>query len=307
MQRASFQKRGLMAFCLAASVFASAAYTSAAAAEESAGQPSVFRKDNLAAWCIVPFDASKRGPQERAEMLQRLGLKKLAYDWRAEHVPAFEEELSSLESHGIELTAFWSPMSESPGYLSMMRLLKEKRWSPQIWMVPPSAAAESNRERIELNAKAMLPYVKTAHQLGSKFGLYNHGGWSGEPETMIQMVQWLRQATGSEDVGIVYSFHHGHEHLDQFPEAFKAMTPYLFCVNLNGMTVGGEKILPLGKGREDARVLRIVRDSGYRGPIGVLDHRNSLDAELSLRENLDGLATLLEQIGDKNALATFER
>ena len=32
----------------------------------------IFSRDNLVAWCIVPFDASKRGPKERAEMLERL-------------------------------------------------------------------------------------------------------------------------------------------------------------------------------------------------------------------------------------------
>ena len=33
----------------------------------------IFAKDNLVAWCIVPFDAKKRGPSARAEMLGRLG------------------------------------------------------------------------------------------------------------------------------------------------------------------------------------------------------------------------------------------
>ena len=35
----------------------------------------LFERDNLAAWCIVPFDAKKRGPEERAAMLERLGFK----------------------------------------------------------------------------------------------------------------------------------------------------------------------------------------------------------------------------------------
>src|SRR5262249_40928452 len=45
----------------------------------------LFRQDNLVAWCIVPFDAKKRGPEDRAAMLERLGFKHFAYDWRAEH------------------------------------------------------------------------------------------------------------------------------------------------------------------------------------------------------------------------------
>ena len=46
------------------------------------------------------------------------------------------------------------------------------------------------------------------------------------------------------------------------------------------------------------RPLAMIRDSGYRGPIGILDHRPELDAKKSLQENLDGLKTLLEKLGD---------
>src|SRR5689334_19825160 len=67
----------------------------------------LFDRSNLVAWCIVPFDAKKRGPEERAEMLDRLELRRFAYDWRAEHLPQLEAELAALKKHGIELTAVW--------------------------------------------------------------------------------------------------------------------------------------------------------------------------------------------------------
>ena len=50
----------------------------------------IFPRDNLVAWCIVPFDAKKRTPEQRAEMLARLGIKQFAYDWRDEHLPTFD-------------------------------------------------------------------------------------------------------------------------------------------------------------------------------------------------------------------------
>ena len=34
---------------------------------------SLFARSNLVAWCIVPFDRMKRGPEERAEMLNCAG------------------------------------------------------------------------------------------------------------------------------------------------------------------------------------------------------------------------------------------
>src|SRR5439155_11909566 len=35
----------------------------------------LLARSNLVAWCIVPFDARKRGPEDRAAMLEKLGFK----------------------------------------------------------------------------------------------------------------------------------------------------------------------------------------------------------------------------------------
>ena len=69
----------------------------------------IFDRKNIAALWIVPYDAKKRGPEERAQMLRELGLTKLAYDWRAEHVPTFDAEIEAMQKHGIEITAWWYP------------------------------------------------------------------------------------------------------------------------------------------------------------------------------------------------------
>ena len=282
----------------------SAAISSVGAAEVAA-DAGIFAKNNLVAWCIVPFDASKRNPAERAEMLKKLGLTKLAYDWRDEHIPSFEDEILNLKKQDIEFFAHWSPTAESPAYKAMLDLIEKYKLHPQLWMIAPAGEAQTNEERVELNARALLPYVADARRLGCTLALYNHGGWSGEPENMIAMVRWLRQHAQTDHVGIVYNFHHGHEHLQQFPAAFKQMLPYLTCVNLNGMTVGGPKILPIGSGQEDRRMLEMIRDSGYHGPIGILDHRETLDAEQSLRQNLDGLKKLLAEMGELEASKTY--
>ena len=42
-------------------------------------------------------------------MLERLGFKHFAYDWRAEHIPTFDAEIEALKRHGIALDAFWLP------------------------------------------------------------------------------------------------------------------------------------------------------------------------------------------------------
>ncbi|MFM7564924.1 MAG: hypothetical protein ACKO81_18065, partial [Planctomycetota bacterium] len=86
------------------------AMTSGLSAQESATESgSPFVRERLVAWCIVPFDSQKRTPEQRAEMLRELGLRRLAYDYRAEHVATFEGEILALQAAGIELTAWWFP------------------------------------------------------------------------------------------------------------------------------------------------------------------------------------------------------
>ena len=38
---------------------------------------------------------------------------------------------------------------------------------------------------------------------------------------------------------------------------------------------------------------KVIADSGYSGPVGIIDHRPETDSETTLRENLDGLTKLL--------------
>ncbi len=255
----------------------------------------IFAKENLVAWCIVPFDAGKRSPRERAAMLARLGITKCAYDWRDEHVPEFEEEILAYREHGIAFHAHWAAgQGKKAGNEEMFRLLEKYDLHPEIWVIAPNRKEWLTREERIAGAIAELtPLLERAREIDCAVALYNHGGWSGEPENLVTLVKALRKKFQTDQIGISYVLHHAHDHLEKFPEAFDAMVPYLYCVSLNGMrkpeAKNWEKILPLGSGTEDKKLLRMIRDSGYRGPIGILDHRPALDTEESLRENLKGL------------------
>ncbi|MCB1202814.1 MAG: heme-binding domain-containing protein, partial [Verrucomicrobiae bacterium] len=268
-------------------VLASASYHAVSAAD-------LFDKSNLAAWCIVPFDAKKRSPEERAEMVAKMGLTKIAYDWRQEHVSEFEREILAYQKNGIEFFAFWGAHDDA------FRLFEKYRLSPQIWvMLRPEG--ESQEEKIRSSAAGLLPILDKAKKIGSKVGIYNHGGWGGEPENMVAVCEFLTKNHGATNVGIVYNLHHGHSHLGRLPGVITLMKPWLLCFNLNGMDIAGDskgrKILPIGAGTEDLKVLRQVRASGYSGPVGILNHTNE-DAEGRLLDNLDGLNWLIPQLDD---------
>jgi sugar phosphate isomerase/epimerase len=275
---------------------------------QSAQNPDLFRKENLAAWCIVPFDRAKRSPEERAAMLEKIGIRKFVHDYRSEHVPLFEEELLALKKHGIELTGWMFPAGMNAMAESTLALFDKHGVKPQLWIIkgggPVKAdSPEDQLKRVQAEVRGLAPVAKAAAERGLQIGLYNHGGWYGEPENQIEIIEALRKE-GFTNVGIVYNLHHGHGHLSRFKEMLAQMKPYLLCLNLNGMDIQGDskgrKILPIGVGTEDRTVLQIIRESGYTGLIGILNHTGE-DAELRLLDNLDGLAWINGQLQGKPA------
>jgi hypothetical protein len=266
---------------------------------KAADATTLFSRKNLTAWCIVPFDSLKRSPAQRAEMLERVGITKVAYDWRAEHVPQFEEEILEYKKHGLEFFAFWGAHEDA------FKLFEKYNMHPQIWQSAANPPADLDREaQIKKAAEQLLPRVERAKALGCPFGIYNHGGWGGEPENLVAVCEYLRKNHDAKHVGIVYNQHHGHGHVARFKEALAAMAPYLICLNLDGMTADGDKrgmkILPLSEGEQDLDLLKLIADSHYKGPIGIIGHTNH-DVEMRLRDNLDGLDWLVPQIEGKTA------
>jgi len=262
-----------------------------------AAEDDIFAADNLVAWCIVPFDAKKRGPEERAQMLDRLGFKRLAYDWRDEHIPTFNQEVETMRRHGIEITAWWFPAGLDDTARKILACLERYQVKTQLWITMGDPAPQAAQdEKVRAAAAAIRPIAEAAAKIGCSVALYNHGGWFGEPENQIAIIQQLQMT----NVGIVYNFHHGHDHLARFPELLRKMQPHLLAINLNGMVTDGDKvgkkILTLGEGEHDLALLKTIRDSGWRGPVGILDHRPETDSEETLRANLDGLQRLKQRL-----------
>ena len=103
---------------------------------QKAEKKKLYAKNNLIAWCIVPFDNKNRTPEERAQMLNKLGINKLAYDWREKHVPTFDAELDALKKHNITLQSFWYYSGPEPendkNFATIIDLLKRHQVKTQI-------------------------------------------------------------------------------------------------------------------------------------------------------------------------------
>jgi len=177
--------------------------------------PDILAKPNLVAWCIVPFDSKKRGPEERAAMLEKMGLQRLAYDYRAEHIPQFDAEMDALKKHHIELTAWWFPTTLNDEARLILDVIKRHGVKPQLWVM-------GGDETVESAAARLKPICQAAAAQDLKVALYNHGSWFGEPENQLAVIERLSR-DGITNCGIVYNQHHGHSHLDRFPAMLEKM------------------------------------------------------------------------------------
>jgi len=251
--------------------------------------------DDLLAWCIVPFDNKHRTPEQRIQMLQSLGFKAYAYDWRDEHLPTAVREFTLARGAQIEIVGVWlwiDGQTDRPGKLSnanerLFAVVEEAKLSTQYWVGfnPNFFAGATDAAAVDRGA-AMVRYLsERAAETGGRVALYNHGGWLGDPRNQIRIIEALPE----RKVGIIYNFHHGHEHIDHFGELVEAMLPHLWAVNVNGMRTEGPKILPFGTGAHEQRMLDQLLAAGYEGPIGVLGHVEDADVADVLRRNVAGL------------------
>jgi hypothetical protein len=256
----------------------------------------LFSDSNLLPWCIVPFDNQERTPEQRIDMLKRLGMKQYAYDWRTKHLPTFEKEIDLARQNNIAIEAVWLWIdndTDSVGTLSkdnerLLSIVAHKKLKTTIWVGFNNDVYEglNHHEKVAKGA-AFLTFLSTkANAINCKIALYNHGDWFGEPENQIEIIK----ASKAKNVGLVYSFHHAHHQINRFHSMLKNMLPYLVVVNLNGM--GKTKIMDIGKGEHEKEMLSLLKSSSFKGRVGVLGHIEEEDVEVVLKRNITGLRNL---------------
>lgn len=260
------------------------------------GSPDIFARENLVAWCIVPFDASERSPEQRAKMLNELGITRFAYDYRDNNLPSFREEIGVLKEHEIELSAVWlwlDPKGEDilgDAGRSVLQSLEETGTRTEIWVSFPEHVFQglSDDQALGKGVEILKQVLLKVEALGCSLALYNHGDWFGEPENQLRIIA----AMEAPQVSLVYNFHHGHHQVEGFSELMELILPHLSTININGMKVDGPKIITLGAGDRELEMLKIIASSGFKGPIGILGHTEGEDIRLVLERNLKGLDKL---------------
>ena len=113
----------------------------------------ILEKENLFAWCIIPYDSLNRSPIERAKMLKELGIQSYAYDWRAEHLEFMHQELEIMKQNNIELKGVWLWLDvKGDLYFDkncevIFKTLKDKNVKTDIWIGIPEDYFNKLNER----------------------------------------------------------------------------------------------------------------------------------------------------------------
>ena len=274
----------------------------------------LFSASNLTAWCVVPFDAKKRGSEERAAMLQRLGFKHFAYDWRGKDIATFDAEVEAMKHHGVNIDAWWFPTDpDSAVAKTILDVCKRHDIHPQLWVMGGGSAVKTPEEqtrRVEAETERVAKIVELGTPFACRVELYNHDNWFGQTDNEIAVIERLKQK-GVAGVGMVYNFSHGHGDIDDFPAKWKRMMPYVMAVNVSGMVKSG-KLVPPSQGDHELEMLRVIQQSGWTGPIGLIAEQGG-DAEVTLRNGLHGLEWLGKELtkagsgGDRPKFAPVEQ
>lgn len=273
-----------------------------------------FAKSNLHAWAYEEYDAIDRTPEERAQALVDIGITKAGFISRnAKRVSEFEAYLKAYREAGIELVAVWTPIHtdaplEEVQIREFFEAVDRHNLRIQWWLtLEQNFDAMPEANRIDDALTRLRPLVKRANRSNCRLVIYGHGPdkWFTQAENEIELVERLKAEMPSAELGIVYNFHQSRSQMGRLQSVLPRLQPHLVALNLNGMHTDGPKIARIGHGDREQEMIDIVSKSGWHGPTGIIAHDPKQDAAAVLQENMDGLKTILGNLGYRDAAATY--
>jgi len=246
-------------------------------------------------------------------MLRAMGVTKIIWDWRDEHIDTFDAELDALRQNQIELSGIWTPSPmpafEEPEYPSrfgvvstrIKTLISEaarRGYTPDLWTqiafastgMTSTPSEHVHRAEVMRAADHLTGLVRLARGHGMCVVLTNHGGWAGEPRTLVDIVTELARR-GLGNVGIGFRLQHAHHLIADLDHHIATMSEHLVAVMLSGADAGaeltGRVILPFGAGSRDRWITHALLESGWQGQLVVHAVGND-DSEARLLDSLEG-------------------
>lgn len=263
-------------------------------AADNSPKPGV-KKNPFFAYCMDTNDAKHRNLQQQAELLKELGYDGCGHLWM-DNIP---ERLKTLDSVGLKLFHVYIRVNIAAGnsqpydkrLKDMLGLFKGRGVALQVLFEGMKASDPAGDTRaVEL----MREIADLAKESGTELVIYPHfGNWVQSISDAVRVAKKVDRP----NVGVMFNLCHwmkGDEERD-LKKAVTTAMPYLKAVSLQGTDTPGEIrsgkgnwIQPLGSGSYDmADFLKILKEAGYKGPVGLQCYGIGGDARDHLSKSMD--------------------
>jgi len=275
------------------------------AAKPTTTPPPAAKTAPFFALCMDTHDAKKRSLAQQAEMLKELGYDGAGHLW-LKNVP---ERLKTLDAAGLKLFHIYMRLNVKPGNKrpydpkleEVVKLLKGRK-TALVLLVGGMKPSDTTADPRAVKLVGQIADIATKSSLDVI--LYPHtGDWLQNVGDAVR----IAKKVGRKNVGVMFNLCHWlkAEHGKDLENTLKAAMPYLKGVSIHGADTAaeiaagkGKWIQPLDSGSFDvAALLKMLKDMGYTGPIGLQcyglrgdasDHlTRSIAAWRKLRKRLD--------------------
>jgi sugar phosphate isomerase/epimerase len=232
------------------------------------------------AYCVelgVP-GVTARPLAEQARLLKELGFDGTAQELGLDE--SLDDNLKTLDNAGLGLAMVWTtvdvdpakPNAYDPRLPAALRKLKGRTVTICVLLRGLRPADPKGRGPA---LKALRGLGDVAAETGLRISIYNHvGDWSESVPFVVELVNEV----GHARVGFNFNLCHWLkvDGARDWRACLRQGAGKLFCVTLNGATVGAADwtnglIRPLDEGDFDTRaLLATLREIGYRGPVGLM-------------------------------------
>jgi len=243
--------------------------------------------------CMETHDAKRRSIPEQVRMLRELGFDGAGYPlWLDENL---DKNLRTLDEAGLHVYLLYTSVDVKPG---------ARRYDPQL----PAAIRKLEGRPVSIcvslrglppgDPRGERPAIDTLRQLGDlaaesgvRISIYHHtGDWTA---SLIHTLRVVKK-TNHRHVGANFNLCHwlmvdGDK---DYRPVLRENADKIFAVTINGATRGAKTwtnglIQPLDQGDFDnGELLTILREIGYRGPIGLMCFGISGDAQTHLARSM---------------------
>ena len=237
--------------------------------------------DKTVDWPFFAFDngvgRGKWTPEQQADTMAKLGYDGIHYNFT--NPKDFAAKQAACQARGVPIVAvyFYTHINKTPHYdpavREMIRMLKGT--DTIVWLTllrDKNSPAIPNEEEVAVSI--VHDISDQAKASGVKVSLYPHAGfYVATAEQAVRVVKAAQRDNVGVTVNLCHELFAGNG--DRMPEVLKAAAPLMNLASINGASPipgkepKGWETLALGEGTYDVLgYLKLLRASGYRGPVG---------------------------------------